>query len=118
MKHEISVHKAQSCHRQDGYLPDLEIKAEKELPEYDHIDASYAFFRNDANMIFQGLIHCLPGGTVDQLLLLLLEYKASQFIAIPIIIPKITAGFEIDVSNSFIPIIQLHFKLGRMQSVA
>ena len=79
MKHEISVHKAQSCHRQDGYLPDLEIKAEKELPEYDHIDASYAFFRNDANMIFQGLIHCLPGGTVDQLLLLLLEHKASQF---------------------------------------
>jgi hypothetical protein len=77
MKHEISVHKAQGY--KDRPVNDLEIKAEKELPEYDHIDVSYTFFRNDANMIFQGLISCLPGGTVDQLLLLLLEHMGSQF---------------------------------------
>jgi len=62
MKYEISVHKAQRMCEKDECLPDLEIKAKKELPEY-NIDASYAFFRNDANMIFQGLMHCLPGGS-------------------------------------------------------
>jgi len=74
MKYKIFIHKAQ------GSINDLSLKAEKELPIFNNINLSYQFFKNDAEDIFNALMACLPGGTIDQLLLLLLTYKASQFV--------------------------------------
>ena len=75
---EIEVYKAQGYDNKQ--VQDLKIEATNEiLPSFGNIDLSYQYFRADAEKIFNGFCSSLPGGTVDQLLLLLLEHKANQF---------------------------------------
>jgi hypothetical protein len=53
---------------------DDEIPTRKEYPE------AMAQFESEAQLLSEALINALPGGTIDQLLICLLKYKASRFV--------------------------------------
>ena len=76
---KIEVHKA------EGFLcksvPDLQITATKEST-YVPSDVPSAYpphFREDAESLADAMFQCLPGGTIDQLLVAFLQRKASMF---------------------------------------
>jgi len=64
-------------------VPPLCIAATNEMPDYKHGTdlATHARIHvDDAERIVAALYNSLPGGTLDQILRLLLERKASQFV--------------------------------------
>lgn len=74
------IHKAIGF--RDKPAPSLHIVAYEEVPEIksDSWESDYrAFYRQEAQQIVNALVKSLPGGTVDQVLCLLLERHASVF---------------------------------------
>ena len=71
---DIKVYKAQ---RMGAPTPDLQITAVDELPEQGTLEMSRATFRAEGREIARGLIACLPGGTIDAVLLALFERQCS-----------------------------------------
>jgi len=77
------VCKAQPCGSHP--LPDLCITASREFPRLPDtatkaLSAHAAQFVADATAVVEALHASLPGGTLDQILRLMLERKASQFV--------------------------------------
>ena len=80
-----TIHKAQPMGGR--VAPDLHVEAVEEM----HTDGkaadwqarNRAIFRSDADAIVEALYRSLPGGTVDQVLRLLLEHKASDLVVVP-----------------------------------
>ena len=79
----VSVYKAQPTNPHQP-TPSLAITAQEEMPRLEHLDQyierGQAIFRTDAKVIVDALYESLPGGTLDQVLRLLLERKASQLV--------------------------------------
>lgn len=71
----ISVYKAQPV--RDENVHDLNLVATKPFPDLDGIDQARDAHDTDARFIVSALLASLPGGTVDAVLRLLLEHRAS-----------------------------------------
>lgn len=80
----IKVFKAQPTG--DQVIPDLELSATEPMPELMHVAESFyrpaltGVFEKEAEKIVDALIASLPGGTIDQVLALLLRRKASIYV--------------------------------------
>lgn len=74
----INIRKAQGY--EGNPIEDLLIRISEEMPNHPNTTSAYKDFEKDAKALFIALTDCLPGGTLDQLLLLLLKQKASQFV--------------------------------------
>ncbi len=62
------------------YLPDITIRLEGEPPDLNGLDWAAAydrFYRGEASRLAEALVRSLPGGTLDRLLVCLLDHKAS-----------------------------------------
>lgn len=59
--------------------PDLSITATEPLPEFDTLEESRLFFIREAQAIFEALSQSVCGGTLDHLMAIMLEKKASHF---------------------------------------
>lgn len=71
----ISIHKASAIG--DQSVPDLLVSATEAFPELQSsLDASVLHQRN-AEKIGEAIVKSLPGGTIDRLLIFLLEHRAS-----------------------------------------
>jgi hypothetical protein len=84
-RHQVTtVFKAQATG--DQIIPDLELSAVEPLPEIRSVDESFyrpaltGVFEREAEKIVDALITSLPGGTIDQVLTLLLRRKASIYV--------------------------------------
>ena len=79
----VAVYKAKPINPNQP-TPSLAITAKDEIPNLDHlenyVERGQAIFRTDAAIIVDALYDSLPGGTLDQILRLLLERKASQLV--------------------------------------
>jgi hypothetical protein len=73
----INIHKAAQIGIRK--IPSISISIDTEIPNDLEYDESMHLFRVNAEKIFTALLTTLPGGTLDQLLLLLLENKATAF---------------------------------------
>lgn len=62
--------------------PGITIEIDRRLPEVKTLKEATAIYDTDAKLIFDALIHSLPGGTIDRLTARLLIHKAS-LLAIP-----------------------------------
>lgn len=49
------------------------------FPETESVEVSRAIFAEDAKQIVDALFKALPGGTIDHVMILLMERKASVF---------------------------------------
>jgi hypothetical protein len=58
-------------------VPDLLIEATEQFPDIEDPKAARAQHERDATGIVSALLASLPGGTVDAVLRLLLEHRAS-----------------------------------------
>lgn len=56
------------------------IEIAEPIPSIRDYQSAHAQFRNESVILAEALINALPGGTLDQLLARLLEYKASLFV--------------------------------------
>ena len=78
----ISVYKAEGVSGQE--IPNLHIVATEVIPSFSGTDAEgrtaffRAIYRFQANELAIALRACLPGGTIDELLIALLDAKASS----------------------------------------
>lgn len=71
----ISVFKAQPTG--DQVISDLNLTATKTFPDLDSSTAGMSVHEVDAKFVVSALLASLPGGTVDAILRLLLEHRAS-----------------------------------------
>lgn len=83
---DITVYKAQYF-GPDNLVPDLRIVATETFPDLDFDLTASAFneahkkrFKEQADLILDGLRLTLPQGTLDALLVALLDYKRSIFV--------------------------------------
>lgn len=77
---EVEVFKARRTVVADP-VPSLRLTATKVFPDYSANPAQSSIAHiADAILIVNALYRSLPGGTLDQVLRLLLERKASQFV--------------------------------------
>lgn len=60
-------------------VPTVTIRIEDPIDAPDDIEVLKSRFRNDASSVFMALTESLPGGTLDQLLCLLLQHRATLF---------------------------------------
>ena len=74
---KILVHKAGAVGA--AKVPDLLIEAIHEFPDVITLAESRDLHVQDAEQIVDALLATLPGGTIDQVLLGLLEHQASLF---------------------------------------
>jgi hypothetical protein len=78
----ISIHKASPI-RPDVDVRDVVISFQKPMPQYDFdSDPEWRqkcidLYQHDADQILSALTRTLPGGTMDRLLILMLEYRAT-----------------------------------------
>ena len=72
----ISVYKAQPVYDETP-VKDLALSATKSFPNFDSAAEHQAAFDVDAQFIVSALLASLPGGTVDAVLRLLLQHRAS-----------------------------------------
>lgn len=63
----------------DQKVPDVTIHIADAIERDQSLDGLHSQFRADAATLFEAL-RSLPGGTLDQLLVLLLQHKASHFV--------------------------------------
>lgn len=75
----VSVFKAQPI-RPDRAVESAQLVMEVELPDRPDLAAAHATYVAQAKLIVDLLINKLPGGTVDQVLIDLLQRKASLFV--------------------------------------
>ena len=79
---EIEVHRAGKIGRM--HVPTFQISASTEIPERiasaETAVDNREIFERDATEIFEVLVGCLPGGTVDRLIAKLLQHKASDLV--------------------------------------
>lgn len=81
----VVVHKAQRI-VENAPTPDLTLIAHKEFPDMrneppgERLAYAKKLHADDAETVVSALYASLPGGTLDQILRLLLERKASQLI--------------------------------------
>lgn len=61
----------------EGVPPKFPYNKNQDLNE--NLEHARQWYKSEAKKIFYVLVNNLPGGTVDQLLVLLLEHKASLF---------------------------------------
>lgn len=73
----VIVHKAASAGGEE--TPGLLIEARVEFPEGRGSDEAGRIHANNAHWLGKALIATLPGGTIDRLLLYLLEHQASLY---------------------------------------
>ncbi len=74
----ILVHKAQPTG--DRQIPKLTLIAEEDVPEPARAIDSIDLFESDAESIADALIATLPGGTLDRLVVKLLQHQVSLFV--------------------------------------
>jgi hypothetical protein len=74
-----SVHRAQDLSL-EAQTPILAISAHQAFPHHESPVSSLAMFDSEAREIVNALIATLPGGTLDAVLVRLLEHKRSQFV--------------------------------------
>jgi len=72
---KINVHKAQAMPGCE--VPSCMIDVIDVIPEFESLVVSRMCYESDARLLFDALKASLPGGTIDALLRLLLENKAS-----------------------------------------
>lgn len=79
---EVQVHRAGAIGAK--HVPTLAIYAHAEVPETLSLDESRALYLEEGRQIAEALFQHLPGGVVDQILIQLLERRASLLrIAVP-----------------------------------
>lgn len=71
----ITVHKASRI--DDQLVEDLMIFASEGFPAVSDLSYGTILHREEGKKLFDGLVGSLPGGTIDWLLILLLEHRAS-----------------------------------------
>jgi len=82
---EIKIYKAQPI--EDKKAESINIIIDKEIPNIEDmaLDGRFSYnvarkiYKNQGEMIGNALYNSLPGGTIDELLIFLLEKKASFF---------------------------------------
>lgn len=74
-RREVDVHRAGAIG--DLHVPAFVITGQEEMPEQASLRDARQLYADEGAAIAQTLIHCLPGGTLDQVLLRLLEHAAS-----------------------------------------
>jgi len=72
----ICIRKAEPIGNQE--IPDIQIVIAGSLPDFSDLGSYEDFYRAQARELFRCLCF-LPGGTFDQLLLLMIESRASLF---------------------------------------
>ena len=73
--HAVEVYKAQDiCGRK---IPDLRLVAMQPFPDS---PGTEALFGSDAKQIVDALLASLPGGTIDRVLVLMLQHRASSLV--------------------------------------
>lgn len=76
---EVSISKASACPGQT--IPDVSIRLTSEIPllDGDPLSSYREFYAEEGKRLAQALLSVLPGGTVDALLVALLDHKRSLF---------------------------------------
>lgn len=75
---EIEIWKAQPLGNRQ--VSNVRLRIEQSLPEQSSLAKADAVFRSQAITIADALMDSLPGGTLDRLIAILLERKASHFV--------------------------------------
>jgi hypothetical protein len=73
----VNIFKAQPVIKSEP-VEDVCIQIQKDIPDTPNYKEAVIVFRKEAEGLANALIGSLPGGTLDQLTILLLESKASQ----------------------------------------
>ena len=76
-KSKIKVSKAQSLSPKCDDIPEMVIIAEKVFPEYTNMAEARFWHGQDAKKIADALFASLPGGTIDALIVEMLDRKRS-----------------------------------------
>jgi len=81
MSNTIRLHKAQHTIKGDR-VTGVHIEIKGELPATGkHVDTE-SMFKQDALALADGLFSCLPGGTLDALLVEMLQRKQNQMVVV------------------------------------
>lgn len=81
------IFKAQSIIKGEPIDSQL-ISIETTIPDEMTLDGARTVFAEEAKMLADALFSCLPGGTLDVLLIEMLERKRSLFVINPYIQPR------------------------------
>jgi len=74
----ISISKAQPI-VSDQEISDSIIEINMPIPDFTNLADAGKHYQKDAENLVDVLLKTLPGGTIDRILILLLEHKASLF---------------------------------------
>lgn len=72
----LTVHGA----REDGRRELMEISIARDIPTAPTLEEQRELYKIDAEKLGQALVGNLPGGTIDQLLVYLLQHQASLYV--------------------------------------
>ena len=61
-------------------IKSFSILIDDPIPDFHDLRLQQDFFENEARLLFYALVGSLPGGTLDRLLVMLLQHKASSLI--------------------------------------
>lgn len=79
---KIEIHKASAIAQRD--VESLTVVARESFPDFTTQDYALGRARElhvqNAEKLGNALVSCLPGGTIDQLLIFLLKYRASELV--------------------------------------
>jgi len=74
----LKIHKAQRTLK-NKEVESMSIVIDEEVPNYRTLEDAGTRYRADAAYLSDALSNSLPGGTFDQLLIFMLQTKASHF---------------------------------------
>lgn len=74
----VVLHKQEPTLRSD-VIPDVVIEVRLQQPQVDDVQSATRVFEQDADALARALWDSLPGGTIDRLLMRLLEERVSLF---------------------------------------